>query len=255
MERQVAFRNEGQRVYGMLHVADTGARAPAVALFHSCTGTKIEPHRIFVKMARQLAAHGMAALRFDFRGSGESEGEFVDATVEGEISDALKSLDFLQAQPEVDPDRLAVLGLSLGGLVAACVAGRDMRVRSLALWAALGLMEDVIAANEKSQQVTEQQLAERGFIDHGGNLLGKAFHEGLPRMRPLEEVARYRGPALIIHGTGDDVVSVKNASAFERAIRGRTEVRLVDGANHTFDRYEWEREVIESTLDWFLQTL
>ena len=74
-------------------------------------------------------------------------------------------------------------------------------------------------------------------------------------MRPLEEVARYRGPALIIHGTGDDVVGVKNASAFERAIRGRTEVRLVDGANHTFDKHEWEHEVMESTLDWFVLTL
>lgn len=255
MERQIVFENRGQKLYGMLHLPEKGDRAPAVGLYHGFTGTKIEPHRIFVKVARELMQHGIVALRFDFRGSGESEGEFVDMTVEGEISDALKSLDFLQAQPEVDADRLGVLGLSMGGLVAACVAGRDARVRSLALWAALGMVEEAIASDEESRRATEQQLAERGFMDHEGNLLGAGFHEGFPKIRPLEEVARYRGPALIIHGTADDMVNVQNATAFQRAIPVRTELHLVQGANHTFDGYGWEREVIQTTRDWFLETL
>ena len=255
MERQIVFENEGQKLYGMLHLPDGIERAPTVAIFHGFTGTKIEPHRIFVKMARELMAHGIAALRFDFRGSGESEGDFVDMTVEGEISDALKSLDFLQAQPELDPHRIGVLGLSLGGLVAACVAGRDARVKSLALWAALGLVEEVTLLDEEYRQTAQQQLAERGFIDREGNLMGAAFIEGLTQMRPLEEVARYRGPALIIHGTRDEVVDPKNAPAYQEAIPGRTELHIVEGADHTFNSHEWEREVIEVTRDWFLETL
>lgn len=255
MERQVVFENEGQKLYGMLHLPDGVHRAPVVALFHGFTGTKIEPHRIFVKMARELMRKGIAALRFDFRGSGESEGDFVDMTVEGEISDALRSLDFLQAQPELDPHRVGVLGLSLGGLVAACVAGRDARVKSLALWAALGLVEEVTSLDEEHQQAAQQQLAERGFIDEKGNLMGAAFVEGLAQMRPLQEVARYQGPALIIHGTKDEALDPRNASAYQKATGGRTELHLVEDADHTFDRHEWEREVIELTRDWFLETL
>lgn len=255
MEKQIVFENKGQKLYGMLHLPDEGGRAPVVALFHGFTGTRVEPHRIFVKMARELMAHGIAALRFDFRGSGESEGDFVDMTVEGEISDALKSLDFLQAQPELDPDCIGVLGLSLGGLVAAYVAGRGTRVKSLALWAALGLVEEVTLLDEEHQEAAQQQLAERGFIDRGGNLMGVAFIEGLTHMRPLEEVAHYQGPALIIHGTGDEALSVRNASAYQKAIPERTELHIVEGADHTFDSREWEREVIEATRDWFLETL
>jgi len=255
VERQIVFENEGQKLYGMLHLPEGVKRAPAAALFHGFTGTKIEPHCIFVKMARELMAHGIAALRFDFRGSGESEGDFVDMTVEGEISDALKSLDFLQAQPELDPHRLGVLGLSLGGLVAACVAGRDARIKSLALWAALGLVEEVTLLDEEHREAAQQQLAERGFIDQEGNLMGVAFIEELPKMRPLEEVACYHSPALIIHGTRDEALSLQNALAYQKAIPGRTELRIIQDADHTFDSHEWEQEVVEVTRDWFLETL
>jgi len=255
MERQIVFENKGQKLYGMLHLPDGLKRAPAVVLFHGFTGTRVEPHRIFVKMARELMANGIAALRFDFRGSGESEGDFVNMTVEGEISDGLKSLDFLQAQPELDPDRLGVLGLSMGGLVAACVAGRDARVKSLALWSALSLVEEVTLIDEEHREAAQRQLAERGFIDQAGNLLGAAFIEELPKMRPLEEVARYRGPALIIHGTKDEVLDLRNALAYQKAIPGRKELHIVEGADHTFNSHEWEQEVLEVTRDWFLETL
>ena len=255
MERQVVFENAGQKLYGMLHLPDRVDRSPVVALFHGFTGTKIEPHRIFVKMARELMGQGIAALRFDFRGSGESEGEFVDMTAEGEISDALQSLDFLQAQPELDPYRMGVLGLSMGGLVAACVAGRDARVKSLALWAALGLVEEVSLLEEEHREAAEQQLAERGFIDREGNLMGAAFMEGLSQMRPLEEVSHYQGPALIIHGTKDEALDPRNAVAYQKAIRGRKELHIIEDASHTFNSHEWEREVIGVTRDWFLATL
>jgi len=255
MERQVVFENSGQKLYGMLHLPDGVAKPGVVAFFHGFTGTKIEPHRIFVKMARELMTHGIAALRFDFRGSGESEGDFVDMTVEGEISDALKSLDFLQDQPELDRHRIGVLGLSLGGLVAACVAGREARVKSLALWAALGLVEEVTLWDEEYQEAAQQQLTERGFIDREGNLMGAAFIEGLSRIRPLEELAGYQGPALIIHGTEDEALDLRNALAYQKGIPGRKELHLVEGADHTFDSHEWEREVIEVTRDWFLETL
>jgi dipeptidyl aminopeptidase/acylaminoacyl peptidase len=252
MERQIVFENEGQRLYGMLHLPDGEDTVPVVALFHGCKGTRIEPHRIFVKMARELMVHGIAALRFDFRGSGESEGDFVDMTVEGEISDAIASMNFLQIQPELDPDRIGVLGLSLGGLVAACVAGRDTRVKSLALWAALSLVEEVsFLADERHQR----QLAEWGFIDWEGNLMGASFLEELAQMQPLEGVAHYQGPALIIHGTSDESLRVQNALAYQNAIPGRTELHIVESAGHTFDSHEWEEEVIEGTREWFLKTL
>ena len=76
-ERPIVFYNKGQQLNGILHSpVACAALCPAVVFFHGFTGTKVEPHRIFVKTARELAAIGFYALRFDFRGSGDSEGIF-----------------------------------------------------------------------------------------------------------------------------------------------------------------------------------
>ena len=120
MERPVVFYNQGQQLNGILH-SPTGfdAPCPAIAFFHGFTGTKVEPHRIFVKTARELASIGFYVLRFDFRGSGDSAGDFSEMTISGEISDAIKSIDVLTAMQGVDPERIGILGLSMGG----CVCG------------------------------------------------------------------------------------------------------------------------------------
>jgi alpha/beta superfamily hydrolase len=69
-----------------------------------------------------------------FRGSGESEGQWEDTTYTGQIADALAAIDYLATLPEIDLQRLAVLGFSQGGLVAAETAARDNRVKSVVLW-------------------------------------------------------------------------------------------------------------------------
>ena len=131
MEKPVVFHNHRQQLIGMLHTPDkVETSCPAVVFFHGFTGTKVEPHRIFVKTARRLASAGFYALRFDFRGSGDSEGDFSEMTIGGEVSDAIRSIDVLTEVESVDVGRIGVLGLSMGGCVAACVSGQDTRVQS-----------------------------------------------------------------------------------------------------------------------------
>ena len=83
MEQFAQFSVDQQRLYGMLHSPDTPAPAtgwPSVVVLHGFTGNRIEGHRNFVLLARKLAARGVACLRFDFRGSGESQGDFSEMT-------------------------------------------------------------------------------------------------------------------------------------------------------------------------------
>ena len=94
---------------------------------------------MFVKAARDFARNGLAALRFDFRGIGDSEGHFVDMTTAGEISDAIAALDFLSVQSEMSEERMGLLGLSYGAIVAACTVDLDARVKALVLWSAASL--------------------------------------------------------------------------------------------------------------------
>lgn len=262
MRDPVVFYNQGQKIIGVLHEPDFikqnrccgGRRVPAVAIFHGFTGTKVEPHRIFVKMAESLVSKGIAALRFDFRGSGDSEGDFAEMTLEGEISDAIKALDFLSERPELDPNRIGVLGLSMGGTVAAAVTGRDSRVKACVLWAAaadfstLGL----------TQELQGGPIPDR--VDMRGNVVGRAFLEGVVKARPADELARSSAPVLILHGDSDETVPYQQAYSFleaARISRSDEDARLViiKGGDHTFNSEPLEREVITHSTEWFVRHL
>jgi len=253
-EEQVRFQNEGQWLYGMLHLPEGPRQAPGIIMIHGFTGQRIEAHRLFVQAARVLAAAGIAVLRFDCRGSGESEGEFVDMTVSGEIADARTALDWLAARPEVDPERLGVLGLSLGGCVAACLAGNEPRVKALALWTPVAYLLGATGAGIIPPG-GEQQMASLGWVDLGGNRVGRAFVEDLPNVRPLEAARRYRGPALLVYGTCDQVLSPDHPQAYLKALPGPTEYVTIEGADHVFSSYAWETQAIESTVRWLAATL
>lgn len=253
MEKPISFENHGQRLYGMLHLPEREGPAPAVALLHGFGGHRSESHFIFTKQARHLAQHGIAALRFDFRGSGESEGDFSEMTIEGEISDAVQALIFLAAQPEIDDTRLAVLGLSLGGCVAACLAGRDPRVKVLVLWSAPAQLLQVMATEAAARSDSLTPMGE-GF-DVGGLQVGPGFVNDVLTLQPLDKLRRFSGAALVVQGTDDKHVPLENANLYFNALPGPKQLKIMEGADHTFSSIAWEREVIAATTDWLEQHL
>ena len=218
---------------------------------------------MFVKTARDFAQNGLAVLRFDFRGSGNSEGNFVDMTAPGEISDTGAALDFLSGQIEVDKERMGLLGLSLGGCVAACTVEHDTRVKSLVLWSAAAFssawreVKGVSVRDPIQWLLPEQEsvLRRQGWFDIGGLRLGVQFLDRMQEVEPLAAIAKYKGPVLIVHGSEDEIVPVADAHAYYGAASGRKELLIVDGADHTYNTCSWEKRVIEASRRWFVDTL
>ena len=121
-EKFVTFKSCGRNIHGMLHLPEKGKKVPCVVMCHGFTGTRVESHRMFVKTARKLCSEGFAVLRFDFGGSGDSEGDFGDATVLTEIEDACNAIKFILKEKNVLRDKISLVGFSLGGCVAASIA-------------------------------------------------------------------------------------------------------------------------------------
>jgi alpha/beta superfamily hydrolase len=84
---------------------------------------------IVVTVSHALAERGWAALRFNFRGTGRSEGSFDDG--QGEMDDVAGAFEYLRARLNVDVDRLAVIGYSFGAGVGLHYAARDPRIGHL----------------------------------------------------------------------------------------------------------------------------
>jgi pimeloyl-ACP methyl ester carboxylesterase len=253
MELLVQFRNRsGKWLRGMIHrPAGRGAggrRAPGVIFFHGFTGDRMESHWLFVKCSRALARAGIASLRFDFYGSGESEGEFGEVTLDGEISDARAAVEFFGRQKGIDARRLGVLGLSLGGAIAASVAHRA-GVRALVLWAALAQPSHLRTLSEMNTKLIP---GAGGAREYSGHEVSSRFLENIDRFEPLKAIARFKGPTLIIQPEKDEFLPLSHPEAYFQSAGSATKEKvIIPGADHTFTSTAWEREVIGRTVQWF----
>lgn len=257
MQKAVELVNiRGQVLRGMLHVPENaGAKVPIVAIYHGFTGNKMEPHFIFVKLSRALEKKGIASVRFDFAGSGESDGEFIDMTISGEISDALDILNYARSLEFVDNARTGIVGLSLGGAIASSVAGTQHdKIKTLVLWAPAGNELRNMKENPDPAQV--KSLEEKGYLDLNGFVLGKGFIYDLDNIDIYADAARYDKKVLIVHGSADQSVPLHVSSKEYAAIYGdRMELHVIEGADHTFNKKEWEEEAIGTTVNYLVNSL
>ena len=259
MQKPVIFKSGRYDLYGILHYParlSVGKPVPVVVFFHGFTGNKVEAHRIFVKTARELEKYRIASLRFDFRGCGDSGGNFHDTTVLGEVEDAKHALNFVCRQPGIDRHRVGVVGLSLGGTVSAYAAGRDHRIKALAMWApAADLIEE---AQQMRTDKEIKQIRSLRAVDYYGTLVGRDFINEIPKIKPTKVIENYNGTAIIIHGTKDDSVPLKHSLAYYNILKkkGLNVTRhLIKNSDHVFSSYDWEKQVINKTVKYFNRNL
>src|SRR5262245_47914446 len=127
MEERVSFMSDGLRLSGIIDVPEPGAGGSAAFLVLHGFGSNKDGGG-GKTVAKMLAGLGYAALRFDFRGCGESEGERGRVICKEQVSDTKNALSSLAARPDIQPERIGVVGQSFGAAVAVYSAGVDRRV-------------------------------------------------------------------------------------------------------------------------------
>jgi dienelactone hydrolase len=122
-EESVHFVSSNITLAGTLVLPEGTGPHPAVILFH---GSGPERRNLFI--ARWFASHGFAALAYDKRGVGESEGNFRTVPFMNLCDDGLAALQYLKSRREIDPNHIGVWGLSQGGWLAPLAASRSSDV-------------------------------------------------------------------------------------------------------------------------------
>ena len=191
-----------------------GQQCPMVVFCHGFGGSKDGP--LFELITDSLQRHGVASIRFDFNGHGESEGKFEDMTVPNEIEDAKKVIAYVRDLRYVS--KIALVGHSQGGVVAAMTAGElgAADIAAVALMApAAVLRDDAIRGSTFGK--TYNPLDPPEYVElWGGQKLGGKYITTAFRLPIYETAAKYQGPALIIHGTGDRVVPYTYGERFHQ---------------------------------------
>ena len=137
MRERISYYSDGLKLSGILNTAENaqGKRFPGVLLVPGFMSTA---DAFFPGFADELNKGGFVSLTMDFRGFGESEGVRGEVIPYLQIYDASNAISCLQSRPEVNPDKIAILGVSLGGGEVAYIAARDRRVKAVASMVLVG---------------------------------------------------------------------------------------------------------------------
>ena len=214
-----------------------GQQCPMVVFCHGFGGSKEGP--LFELVCDSLRAHGIASIRFDFNGHGESEGEFKDMTVPNEIEDAKKVVEYVRDLRFVSD--VAIAGHSQGGVVAAMTAGQMSKEAGEDAFKAVVLMapaavlrDDAIRGNTMGKMYDPFDPGE--YVElYGGLKLGAAYIRSAFSLPIYETAAQYQGPALIIHGNADRVVPYTYGEGFHK-IWPKSEFVLQEYYDHGFSQ-------------------
>ncbi|OUE20479.1 Alpha/beta hydrolase family protein [Clavibacter michiganensis] len=247
--RPFEARVRGLTLRGSQHLAEGEGPRPTAVLLHGFGGSRVETTGVFVALARRLAAAGIGVVAYDRAGHGESDGEFLDTTVTGDVDDAREVLAAVRALPEVDAGDVHLVGMSLGAVVASVVAAEEgPGIRSLAMWSTAAVFVDDIRAGT-IQGRSLASLDADGWFDFAGMRMGPAMRDDALGFDPYARAAGYRGPALLLHGT-DDFVPVDYARRYLEpdALGDRAELVVVDGADHGWAQLPQRDEVIARTV-------
>lgn len=256
---------DGLRLHGTLVRPDGPARA-AVVLVHGGGVTRDEGG-FFTRIAAGLGEHGVASLRFDLRGHGESEGRQEDLTLASILNDIDAAIEHVRTKTSTEV--VHVLAASFAGGIASYFAvEHPERVASLVLVNPLlnykkRFVDDKPYWHDgRIDEEAGHELAAQGFLFHNPSFkLGRALLNEVFYLRPHEAISRLTVPALFVHGTADTFISVESSRAAVQQLTGEVELLEIEGAQHgiaVFDDPQyldpqtqaWQAEVVEAISGW-----
>lgn len=263
MRQDVCFPSDGLNISGHLHVPDdlpAGQRRPGMLVLHGFGSNK--NGGISKVAADFFAQHGFVTLAFDMRGCGESEGERGKVIPLEQVRDTQHALDFLLQRPEVQVDRVGVMGFSFGAAVAIYACATEPR---LACCISVGGWGDGEKKFKLQHATPEAWTRFNRMLEHGRAELGLGRSIRVPRfdivpVRPdmrnnlsagsilefpfevVDSMYRFRSidvvhqiaprPLLLLHPAQDTVTpTVQSIDLFEQAGQP-TELHLMAEVDH-----------------------
>jgi uncharacterized protein len=258
----VTFLSDGLKLSGAVHVPEDwqpGERRAAIVMMHGFGANKSGgPEWI----CRKFAEWGYVALRFDFRGCGDSEGLRGRVIPTEEVADAQSAVRYMASRADVEPTAIALCGSSLGGGVAVCATALEPRVAAVIVengvangermmrgmhtepsWRKFRTLLDEIAQNPAgaSKQTIHRfdmfEMPKELQVNLTANNSLMQFTAdtalGFFMFRPEEFAGKISPrPLLVLHSARDSVTRYEEAFSLVRHAKPPVELHLFDGTDH-----------------------
>jgi len=231
-ERLQSIEVQGHQLAAVFHDAGT---KQIVICCHGFRDSKTGPNRFFVRLARQLVAHGICALRFDQYGSGDAEGDFYDSS----FNDWVATTQEIAARYRDDGYAVALLGQSMGGatvLVAAAALGSALV--SVVAW----------VPDPSINTFTPQG----DYTEEGGQRVHTRYWREAHDAAIVRKFAAIVAPTLVFFATNDAYVSPENQQTLIAARQAHQHITLLPDHSHSAWTYDQAEAVIRETREFFV---
>ncbi len=246
-EQEIQFNTPASLVLaGVLHRPDKpGSRG--VVVCHGMMSSKDSPKHTGI--AQELAGRGFCALRFDFSGRGQSQGDLLQLSFSRQVTECLAAIEQLT---KIGVRKIGLVGSSMGGAVAILTATRA-DVAALATMAAVGrtdLLPERAVGKENLDQWRQDGSIRVQDQEVGYGLVEDSYKIDLPTL--AQEI---KCPWLILHGEQDEVIPTSDAQILHRASGQKAALEIIAGADHRFSNEGHRRQITNRIVDFLDQSI
>ena len=247
MEQLVHFDNQlGEKLIGTLHLPESPT-SYGVIFGHCFTCTR---HTSIIRhICSELAEENFMALRFDFSGNGQSEGNFAESTYSKQVAEIETAVAYISKKGAT---WIGLAGHSLGAVIVLLTADRMSTIKAVCTLA--GRFSELNATHFLSRK-QRKELRNSGrifFSSRGRSLeLSKDFFADAEQYNLPDIISSLQAPLLVVHGDQDEIIPVDEASQAHDLNPEGTRLAVIPGADHMFSLEEHRRQISQLVVEWF----
>lgn len=229
--KRVSLEIEGLHLAAEIYLPAGKGPCPAVCICHGVPARRVaDPtDRGYPLLAERFSKEGFVSFIFNFRGTGESEGNF---DMPGWTRDLKSAIDYLSQLDAVDRSRLSLMGFSGGAMASVYCAARDRRVSSIVACACPARFFDISEFSRVEEFLAHCRQV--GIIrDSNFPPSVEKWARGFDEVRPVKWIHRVSPrPLLIVHGDSDQTVPLSHARELYHKAKEPKEISIIPGAEH-----------------------
>ena len=247
MKKIIITNRDKQGLSALLH-EPTNQTNSIIILTHSFKGDK-DYQPIMGDFSRHICSEGFAVLRFDCWGSGESDGEFINSSIETQVNDLKDVIQYVKTLGYVN---ICLIGLSLG--TTDSIMAYDESIKCIVMWSPV-FQHQHLHDDYKDEVLKNGYIIRKRNLTGGEVKCGKKMWQSFADVKPYLRLKELQCPVLAIIGSNDDHITETKAKEFMYMIPAQNELIVIDGGDHDFLINEAKKKAMEHTTDFIKEHL
>ncbi len=252
-EKVFVINKYGEKLVGLADFPVTQKdKFPAVILVHGFGGDKSE-QGMFDDVSRGLIENNFLVYRFDFSGSGESEGDYSKTSLTKLNYDLRTIIDFVKSQRKVDSSKIGIVGMSFGTSVS--VALNALEIKAYVFLGSVANPYEVLKTLFTQYTFNPNGMSFRITSEGKHIQLGSQFWRDLLRYDLVKTISEIKKPICFIHGEKDSAAPLSEAENFYGEAGGPKKLVVIKNADHGFCEPSERKEMVEEVVNWYKRFL